>query len=403
MTEYNFEYIRKEYERDCLKKLHRDYKRSKPLRVEMIENGVILPRKDTSGTALSHVWMGIGGVIDSKDNFIELSGILGFGKNDGRMVFGGKYQYNEPEEFLDEEVLYMGAFQPHWGHFLLEYCTRLWYYVKYRPNVKIAYCGFFCAPNDISGNYMDFLSLLGVKKEQLVDIRKPTKVRKIIVPEQSFLRDKYITDEYRMIIDFAYQNIEATHMFPYEKIYFTRVNCANAKEHGEREIKEIFEKNGYTCLSPEKLSVEEQMFYIRNCKEFVVFPGGASMNGVFAANSTKRIYLKKAYLPELPGDVFQIDQLTKAEKVVFIDCYFKPYSIFPLGYGEGPHFLGVTKELKKYLKQNGMKQLKNKFYFISLTCNWLWLTNRLLQMVFYKILSIIKHLQKSNGVHSSCN
>lgn len=401
MTEYNFEYIRKEYERDCLKRLHKDYKRKEPLQVQIIENGVILPRKDTSKTDFSYVWMGLGGVLDCKDNFIDLSGIQGFGENAGRMVFGGKYQYNKPEEIFDEEILYMGAYQPHWGHFLLEYCTRLWYYIKYKPNVRIAYCGFFCAPNDISGNYMEFLSLLGIKKEQLIDIRKPTRARKIIVPEQAFLRDKYITDEYRMIIDFAYQNTDTACLLPHEKIYFTRVNYANTKEHGEKEIRDIFEKNGYICLAPEELSVKEQIFYIRNCKEFVVFPGGASMNGVFAANGTKRIYLKKAYLPELPGDVFQIDQLTQAEKVTFVDCYFKPYKIFPTGYGEGPHFLGVTKELKKYLKQNNMKELQSKFYFITLICNWLWLTNRLIQIVFYKILSIIKRLQKRMRIHPS--
>lgn len=383
MTNYNYDYIRDDFERNCLKKLDRNYKREEPLRVEIIKDGIILPQKSTYNTDLSYIWMGVGGILNNGGEFVKLSGIPGFGENEGRMVFGGKYKYDRIEEFLDEDVLYMGAYQPHWGHFLLEYCTRLWYYVKFKPNIRIAFCGFHCESNSISGNFLDFLGLLGIKREQLIDIRKVTKIRKIIVPEQSFLRDKYFTDEYRMMIDFAYQNIGELNVVPYNKIYFTRINYANEKERGEREIRDIFKENGYTCLAPENLSVAEQMFYVRNCKEFVVIPGGSSMNGVFAAYNTKRIYLKKAYLPELPGDVFQIDQMTQASWGIFVDCYFKPYKSLPIGYGGGPHFMGVTKELKSFLRTNNYRQASHNKHYIAIVKNWIWLTKIVLRNYFH--------------------
>ena len=382
MTNYNYDYIRKKFEIDSLKRLNRNYKRKEPLCVEIIKDAIILPQKSTYNTTLSYTWMGVGGILNKEGEFIELSGIPGFGENEGKMVFGGKYNYDKIDEFLDEEILYMGPFQPHWGHFLLEYCTRLWYYIKFQPDIRIAYCGFNCEPDSIRDNFLDFLELLGIHKEQLIDIRKVTKIRKVIIPEQAFLRDKYFTDEYRMLIDYAYKNIGELNLVPYNKVYFTRVGYANARERGEKEIRDIFEKNGYACLAPENLSVAEQMFYVRNCKEFVVIPGGSSMNGVFASNNTKRIYIKKAYLPELPGDVFQIDQITQASQSIFIDCYFKPYSWLPIAYGYGPHFMGVTRELKSFLRIYKIKQFNQLGCYIAIVKNWMWLTQIALNALF---------------------
>lgn len=228
----------------------------------------------------------------------------------------------------------------------------------------------------MSKSIQEFFQLLGIKNEQLIDIRKPTKFRKIIIPEQSFLRNQYYTDEYRLITDTAYNNIDKSNLFPYEKIYFSRVgfiekNSPN-KECGEREIQDTFKKNGYIILDPEKLTVQEQIFYVKNCKEFVVIPGGASANAVFASDHTKRIYIRKAFTT-IP-DMFQIDQMTNADRVTFIDCYYEPYKIFPLGYGYGPHFIGKTSEFRSFLKKNNMKQLNVCVYSFALFKTWIWLT-----------------------------
>ncbi len=390
MTNYNFDYFKDASDRDQFIAMQKNYKREKPLEVLFLDHAIVLPRKEAEKPEDASAWMGIGGVLNSEGEFVRLSGIEGFRQNEGKLVFGGMYEYEGEPGYVDEEVLYMGAFQPHWGHFILEYCTRLWYYIQNPQHIRIVMCGFSCEADSIDGNFLKFLNLIGIEKSQIIDVRKPMQFKRVIVPEQSFLRDKYFTDAYRMLIECACQNISVNNLKPYEKVYFTRSNFANSKERGEFEIKQIFEKNGYACLAPEMLSVEEQMFYIRNCKEFVVIPGGASMNGVFAAKHTKRIYIKKANQPDFPADVLQIDQMTEADEVTFIDCYYKPYKSLPNGYGPGPHFLGVTKQLKDYAKNHHMKITVSPKYMIARVKNWLWLT---------KIIVIRKYLAITNKIN----
>lgn len=375
MVRYNLEYIKNENERNEVRKYFKNYYRSEALKVMYVDNGIILPRKEADKVLYPNTWMGLGGVLDNYGNFIKMSGIKALYSDD--LAFGGKYNYTSIQE-CSEMVLYMGVFQPQWGHFLEEYCTRLWFYLKNEVSCKIAYCGFNCKQGDISGSFEDFFTYLGIKKEQLIDIRKPTRFKKIIIPEQSFLRLQYYTDDYKNIINTVYKNGVKNKWIPYKNIYLSRVDFVNKntpeKEHGEQEIQETFRKNGYQILEPEKLSVEEQMFYIRNCQVLVSTLGSVSSNAVFASNEAKIIYIRKG--DSVVPETFQIDQMINVKDVTFIDCFFKPYRIFPFSYGSGPHFIGVTKEFKKFIKTNKMKLLNSHLYYYALMKNWIWITSK---------------------------
>ena len=406
MVKWNLSYLKSSKAKDEIKKYVKDYYRTKPLEVLTIENGIIIPQKDADRKLYPNTWMGLGGVVDKSGDFIRMSGIKSLFSDD--LVFGGKYDYREPVEESDETVIFMGAFQPQWGHFLIEYCTRLWYSLKNDNRYKIAYCGFACEKGEIQKPFQDFLRLLGIEKQQLIDVRRPTRFRKIIIPEQSFLRNQYYTKEYKDIIDTAYINICKDNLVPCEKIYFSRClfieNGNPERERGEWEIQETFRKNGYKILFPEKLSVEEQIFYVRNCKEFAAIPSSTSDNAVFAAEATKRIYIRKAF--SAVCETFQIEQMTKAAEVVFIDCYYKPYKMFPLGYGGGPHFIGATREFFSYLNDNKMEQLPIMSYNMALFKTWYWLSVLLLKraykirkdkVVYFRIKCIIDRLLKKNN------
>lgn len=387
MTIYEYKYMKSPDEVAIYKKMERDYLKT-DITVTEVEGGVILPQKMSPNM---HHWMGDGGVIDERGEFVNLSGILGFGENEGDFVFGGAYEYDLAER-LEEDVLYMGAFQPHWGHFLLEYVTRLWYWIKYKPNIRIAYCGFSCEPDSMGGNFLEILTLLGIEKERLIDIRKPTKFTKVIVPEQSYLRGKYFSPEYKLIVETLTQN--ACRVFSqkvYDKVYFTRTDfmktAANrSKERGEQSIRKLFEQNDFKILSPEKLSATEQIYYVSHCKKIVVPIGGASMNLVFAAPGCEVILIKKAYLPDTPADMHIVSCVNQAFKVVFLDSYFKPYKNLPYGYGDGPHMLGITSCIRDYIKDNNMNSIAIGIYVRDNVINFLWLSSKEAKRIIRKIV-----------------
>jgi len=372
MINCDLNYIKDKKEKEEMRKFLKNYQRKEQLEVLSIENGVILPRKEADPSIYPNTWMGLGGVLDSEGNFVKISGIKALWEDD--FVFGGKYECEESIEKCEEDVIYMGVFQPQWGHFLLEYCTRLWYALQSEDKCKIVYCGYGYDEGTYPKVFQEFFDLLGLR-EQLVDIRKPMRFKKIIIPEQSFLRNQYFTAEYRFIMDTAYKNIKKAGLIPYEKIYFSRVRFieenAPHRECGEKEIQDTFDRNGYKIFFPETLSVSEQIFYVRNCKVFAAVMGSASTNFVFASDNTEVIYIRKApYVAE----TFQIDQSVNAKRAILVDSFFRPYKQYPRSYGGGPHFIGVTKQFKLFLKNNNMTFLSERIYITSILRTWLWLT-----------------------------
>ena len=164
------------------------YKREEKLSCLECENGLILPRIIDGATP---IW-GKGGVCDSENKFVHLSEYHG-----GWAEHGGYYDWTD-EEYLDDTVVYFGVFFNHWGHFLVDLIGRMWYCIQHQiSEIKVAYLG----EEDPKGNFLEFFELLGIQREQLIRITKPTRCRKVIVPEFSCRPCVWYTDEYQSIFD----------------------------------------------------------------------------------------------------------------------------------------------------------------------------------------------------------
>ena len=151
-------------------------KRTYKLKAHIHENAVILPVKKD----LSTKW-GIGGVVSQAGDFIDESIHPGyFSENENR--FGGLYSFSN-EIYNDDTVIYMDPIILQWGHFLVDSISRLWYALD--SNKKIAFCGYGFPQNTLNGSYLRFFELLGIYKERLIDIRKPTRFKQVIIPEMS--------------------------------------------------------------------------------------------------------------------------------------------------------------------------------------------------------------------------
>ena len=135
------------------------------------KNATILPlRRDPSFGLL----FGKGGVVDCDGNYVELSSIP--------LRVQHSYPFENPE-YRDEKVVYCGYLVDHWGHYLIEGVTRLWYFLEDDPTID-KYV-FFLDENEqreIKGNYREFLELLKIW-DKLEIINKPTTYREVIVPE----------------------------------------------------------------------------------------------------------------------------------------------------------------------------------------------------------------------------
>ncbi|WP_224360177.1 hypothetical protein, partial [Klebsiella michiganensis] len=93
---------------------------------ESYSEGFILPYKKKSNS-----W-GIGGVLSENRKYINNSGYNGW------TSFGGEYEF-EDFDISEREVIWLGVIINHWGHFLVDNISRLWFSLESKGKYHIAY------------------------------------------------------------------------------------------------------------------------------------------------------------------------------------------------------------------------------------------------------------------------
>lgn len=367
------------------------YKNEKRMECFEINDGVILPRIWQED---SPIW-GKGGVCNKEGEFVEMSEYHG-----GWAEHGGYYSWQE-EEYLEEDVLYFGVFFNHWGHFLVDLIGRMWYCVRFQDNVqhiKIAYLG----EEEPRGNYLQFFELLGIEREQLIHITKPTRCKKVIVPEFSCRPCIWYTIEYQEIFDYIIEKVNAetpfaVNKYNHQKIYFSRLALKKARssEFGENLIAKWMQYNGYDIISPEKLSLKEQIYLWNTAEEIACLNGSIPINSIFSQNEELFLtVLNKTSLVHKNLDLFL---LIRPCNVTFLDVYYEPFKKYPKSIGEGPFMYRINEDIYEFSKERNMGvPFSNWQIRVQFICDYFRLILCVLNMkgkirrVFYKIYKRVK-------------
>lgn len=322
------------------------YKNPKKMQVLEITKGIVLPRLFLENGPM---W-GVGGVCDAKNLFVELS------KYDGGWAkHGGKYEWND-EEYIDEEVVYFGLFFKHWGHFLVDLLGRAWYLPKINKNVKVALIG----EEKPVGNYLEFFELLGVDSNQLIYIKKPTRFKKVIVPEVALRPCIWYTEEFLSMLNDMADTVKKAYdvsddIKNLKKVYFSRINFEKAikTEFGETLLVKWLKANDYTIIGPEKLTLREQIFIWNHAEKIACLNGSIPINIMFSKNrNLKLMVMNKTSLVHKNLDLFL---LMRDCEVTFLDIYKEPLKNYPKSIGAGPFLMGVTDDIQKYSKKENMQ------------------------------------------------
>lgn len=314
-------------------------------------NAVILPRKYSEKGPM---W-GLGGVCDNNDTFVQLSEYHG-----GWAEHGGFYSWDKnQEEYCDDTVVYFGVFFNHWGHFLVDLIGRMWFFAQERDplkNVKLAYIG----EEEPVGNFKEFFELMGLDNTRLFHISKPTRFKKVIIPEFSCRPCIWYTKEYVSIFDCIIKKVQKeTGDFPIksapEKVYFSRQNFGKAKssEFGENFIEKWMKVNGYNVVSPECLTLRDQVILWNSAKQIACINGSIPINIAFSKNSELELtVLNKTSL--LHKNLY-LYLIMRPCKIQFLDAYYEPFRKYPKSLGEGPFLLCINHDIKRFSKEKGMK------------------------------------------------
>ena len=309
--------------------------------VETYDNATILPAVKFDDYDVSH---GRGGVMDENGKYVELS------KQKARVQ-----GYYNPSKYGIEEsnetVGYCGFFNKVWGHFITEVVSRLWYALKNDNSVDAyVFIDSLDGNKKFSGNYLEFLKLLGIADKVRI-INKPTKFKKVIVPEEGLVYNDHFTQEFINL--YQYINKKGLELYTgdkYKKVFFSKRRLAISAESNlnEKFLDNYFKKNGYNIFYPEQLSLIDTIGILQNAEYFAGIASSLLHNQLFGTQNQTTICIEKQAFYN-PYQVM-IAKITDC-KTVFIDAC---RSIFTVG-SAGPFIFDYTIFLDQYARDNGMK------------------------------------------------
>ena len=298
-------------------------------------NAVILPlRRD------EQLLYGRGGVVDEEGSYVALSAI------EGRVQYA--YPFENPE-FRDETVVYCGYLVDHWGHFLIEGVTRLWYFLEQDPGVD-KYV-FFLDENEhreVKANYREFLELLGIW-EKLEFINKPTAYREVIVPELGLYCRRGYTPKLLKVYDTVARNVQAEPGWDCpEKIFYSRSQFQKALpfESGNDTMDDFFRRNGYAILYPEQVPLRRMIHYIRNARVVASLSGSLPHNMLFANPGQKLEIVERLTISD--DNQTDVNRMLNLD-VTYIDAHIPIYMVDFVG----PIIMGYTDCLQHFAADQG--------------------------------------------------
>lgn len=308
--------------------------------VETYDNATILPAVKFDDYDVSH---GRGGVMDENGKYVELS------KQKARVQ-----GYYNPSKYGIEEsnetVVYCGFFNKVWGHFITEVVSRLWYALKNDKSVDAyVFIDSLDGNKQFSGNYFEFLKLLGISDKVRI-INKPTKFKKVIVPEEGLVYNDHYTQEFIDLYQFINKKgLELYSGEKYDKVFFSKRKLPISAESNlnEKFLDNYFKKNGYSIFYPEQLSLIDTIGILQNAKFFAGIASSLLHNQLFGTSSQTTICIEKQAFYN-PYQVM-VAKITDC-KTIFIDacrCIFTVNTA-------GPFIFDYTKFLDQYAKDNQM-------------------------------------------------
>lgn len=260
----------------------------------------------------------------------------------------------EDYKLVDSTAIYVGCFYSVWGHAFLDCLRRVWFLSSEEGKrlmangVRLVYVNHY--QNAPGENFWRLLRMLDLPVERFELIDEVTQFRTIYLPDSSFCYAEGATFslEHNHLIERILDKVPFDNH--YEKVYFSRacLRTQQWREYGEFKIERVFHRLGYSIFCPEKLTLDQQLLLLKNCRCFVAAEGSIAHNSIFCSAGTKVIILRKAdYVNEYQLAINEMRSLD----VTYVDIHHSvpPY---PNSIMIGPFYLYITDELLRFAKIN---------------------------------------------------
>ena len=305
----------------------------KELKAPKYNDAILLPIKSRNDGS---IWY-MGGVLDADGHYIQETAL----KSE---VCYNNYKIEGDVPYIDEDVVYIGFYWDHYGHFIIEQLSRLWYFIK-NGDKKLKLCYSMANGMPLPGYIKQLFNILGITEQNSIKITEPTRFRSIIIPEMSTLASNWYTKEYKLIYDTIRSRVMPVYN---DKVYLSRTHFEKSKEYefGEWYIEKLFAVNGYKIVYPEELSFIEQLSIIKGAKTVACISGSLLHQMLFAQDGAELIVLQQ--FSGINSAQRLVNEMRRL-KVTYIDCFAELPCVKQ---GVGPYLLVNNNTLRNYAKDN---------------------------------------------------
>jgi len=249
------------------------------------------------------------------------------------------------------DAIFIGSMHHIYGHCITDNIKKLWFLSTEKckklleAGARIVYVSAW-RETELPDFAIRILELAGVPVGQIERVSRPTVFRNVYVPDNSmqFIGGRrYWTKYFRSTIEVMKTNAKGQ-IETADKIYFTRTKLQSDKDFGEFRVERIFKEHGYKIVSPEVLSIDDQIVLLANCKKFACTDGSVAHGAVFCKSDADVAILLKAdyvngYQMMINNMVgFNVDYIESHHS---INRRRNPW--------EGPFYMSVTRYLVDYL------------------------------------------------------
>ncbi len=356
----NIQYLSKIMKEKYLLEKNTSYQRISDLEVQEVLSGTIIPmeRIEIDNTKSFYI---SGGVYDENMELIPLS----LNKRVSPPNFYWSYddwysgfdKFNLKQNTKDKTIIFLGAFHPHFAHFILESMSRFWIFLN--DEYLNAEC-VYISENEINRDYFDWIKLFGVNPSRISRLTEKTTYSKVIVPEMSLRLHDYYHPRFKSIID---KIILKVPFKPNNKVYYiSRKNIGNKRIFGEKSLEYFFKILNIEYLYPETLSAEELIFKLKSCKKVVAISGTSSHNSLFMSDNSILVCLNRS--PHLHPPQSMIDHM-KNLKTTYVDVFL--FSFLNLDWSSGPFYVYPSKYFMKFIYNDF--SFKKPFNLTTIYCS----------------------------------
>lgn len=317
------------------------YERSTPLEVRSVAGGIVFPLQLSETNEVENKQYG--GVCTADLQFVDLSLTKRVSPPNFRCDFHDWFKGASPGvtaeevEYVDEEVVFIGAMPKHYGHFILEGLSRLWFYLEAsNKRFRAVYIS-----DEGEDRFLEFMQFFGIDSENIRKIERPTRFRTVIVPEQSIRLHDYFHENYKLTVDRIKEAVEPVRN---EKVYFSKMERKNDRAIGEAPLEKVLSQNGYAIYFPERMSLYETIAVLKGAKTFAATSGTNIHNAIFLEDGASSIcFNRSAHFHPIQ---IMIDRM-KRLRPVYVDTF-----VFDSGrsWSSGPFLLFPTRRMRAFLK-----------------------------------------------------